>query len=248
MHVCADHVAEPRALGVVGAVVAGTVGVHAAQGLGVAGQEGLPGMVFVADDVAKFLAVLDQIADHAVFAAHGVRTEDTNAVEPGAVHGFEILAEQLVQAADHEHRHAVRGERTQGVRAGEQVVCDFLLPVVLSAAAENQVHMFRPRVALVVFVENRVVAVQRQPAHDGEHVAPISVDVHILRVQGHDVDAAARTRVGLGIRKVPGCFVHCWHDKLLHISLIASMHFVSMHDGDGVVGAVICRRPRPRHR
>ena len=51
--------------------------------------------------------------------------------------------------------------------------------------------MLGPVAALVVGVYAWLVAVQREPALDGEHVAGIAVDVHILRIQRHDVDDLA---------------------------------------------------------
>ena len=148
-------------------------------------------MVFVADDLAEIGGGFRKIADHACFLADRVRADHADAVESGAVDRFEILAEQLVQAADHQHRHAVRRERTQQVGALEEVVDDLLLAGVLAAATQNHVHVLGPVAALVVGVYARLVAVQREPALDGEHVAGIAVDVHILRIQRHDVDDLA---------------------------------------------------------
>ena len=93
MHVGADHVADHGAFGVVLAVVAGAFGIHHAQRLHALAQEGLPGMVLVADDIAELLGMLDQIADHAHVAALGVHAEDADAVKPSAVNRLEVFSE-----------------------------------------------------------------------------------------------------------------------------------------------------------
>ena len=118
----ADDVVDANALGAVLAVVAGAVMVHTAQRFDARIEECLPGMVLVADDVAEVRGMFDEVADHAHVAPDGVGADDADAVEPGAVDCLEVMAEQLVQAADHQHRHAIRGEAAQVVGAGEQVV------------------------------------------------------------------------------------------------------------------------------
>ena len=95
------------------AIVAGTVRVDDAERLHAFAQEGLAGMVFVADDVAEIGGMLGQIADHAHFLADRVRADHADAVKSGTIHRFEIFAEQLIQAADHEHGGAVCGQRAQ---------------------------------------------------------------------------------------------------------------------------------------
>ena len=49
-------------------------------------------------------------------------------------------------------------------------------------SAQNHVDVFGPRVALIVGVHVRFVAVQRESALDGEYVAGVAVDVHVFRI------------------------------------------------------------------
>ena len=182
MHVCANHIVDACAFRMILAIVAGTVRVDDAERLHAFAQEGLAGMVFVADDVAEIGGMLGQIADHAHFLADRVRADHADAVKSGTIHRFEIFAEQLIQAADHEHGGAVCGQRAQQVGAFEEVVDDFLLAGVLPAAAQNHIDVFGPRVALIVGVHVRFVAVQRESALDGEYVAGVAIDVHVFRI------------------------------------------------------------------
>ena len=113
MHVCANHIVDARAFRMILAIVAGAILVDSAERLHTFAQEGLAGMVFVADDIAKIGGMLSQIADHANFLTDRVRANHADAVESGTIHRFEIFAEQLVQAADHEHGGAIGSQRAQ---------------------------------------------------------------------------------------------------------------------------------------
>ena len=113
MHVCADHIVDARAFRMILAIVAGAVRVDDAERLHAFAQEGLAGMVFVADDVAEIGGMLGQIADHPHFLTDRVRADHADTVESGTIHRFEIFAEQLVQAADHEHGGAIGSQRAQ---------------------------------------------------------------------------------------------------------------------------------------
>ena len=88
-------------------VVAGAVRFDMAERLHPLAQERLAGMVFVADDLAEVVGRFGQIADHTHFPTDRIGANHADAVQPGAVDRLEIFAEQLVQAADHEHRHTV---------------------------------------------------------------------------------------------------------------------------------------------
>ena len=194
MHVRADDIADTSAFRMILAVVAGTIMIDMPQRQRSLAQERLPGMVLIADHVAEFVAVLDQIADHPVALPHRVRAEHVDAVQPLAFRGLEVFAEQLEQAADHQHRRTVRGQVAQPAGPLEQVAGDFLLPGVLTAATEDHVHALGPFVALIVCVQARLIPVQCQPAQNHQHVAGIPVDVHVLRVEGHHVDHFSHIR------------------------------------------------------
>ena len=143
--------------------------------------------------------MLNKIADHTHVLAHGISTDNADAVQTGAVHGFKVLAEQLVQAADHQHRRTVCGKRTQQVGAMVEVVDDFLLAGVLAAASQNKVHLVGPIVALIVLVNDRFVTVQFQPAADSQHVAGIAVDVHVFGIQGHHINCSGHVTFSLSM-------------------------------------------------
>ncbi len=104
--------------------------------------------------------------------------------------GLEELPEQLVQTADHEHRGPVFGQFLQRGLAREEVVLDDELSAVLSAAADDEVHVGREGVADVVFEQLRRVAVPAQPLREDQGVAPVAVDVHVPRVELQDPDGS----------------------------------------------------------
>ena len=95
------------------AIVTGAVRVDSAERLHTFAQEGLAGMIFVADDVAEIGGTLSQIADHTHFLTDRVRADHADAVKSGTIHRFEIFAEQLIQTADHEHGGAIGSQRAQ---------------------------------------------------------------------------------------------------------------------------------------
>ena len=188
-----------RALGMVFAIVASAVLIDGAEWLNAFAQEGLAGVVLVANHIAELVGMLNKIADHTHVLAHGISTDNADAVQTGAVHGFKVLAEQLVQAADHQHRRTVCGKRTQQVGAMVEVVDDFLLAGVLAAASQNKVHLVGPVVALIVLVDDRFITVQFQTAADSQHVAGIAVDVHVFGIQGHHINCSGHVAFSLSM-------------------------------------------------
>ena len=199
VHVGADHVVHARALGMVFAVVATAILIDRAERLYAVAQECLAGVVFVTNHIAELIRVLNQIANHAHVLAYGVGTDDADAVQSGTVHGFEVFAEQLVQAANHKHRGTVCGQRAQQVGTHVEVINNLLLTGVLTTTAQNEIDMFRPVITLIVLVNNRLITVQAQSTADSQHIARVTVDVHVLRVQGHDVDYLAHVAFSLSI-------------------------------------------------
>ena len=89
----------------------------------------------------------------------------------------------------------------QGGLAREEVVLDDELSAVLSAAADDQVHVRRERVADVVLEQFRRVAVPAQALREDQGVAPVAVDVHVPRVELQDPDGSLAGGRGIFGRK-----------------------------------------------
>ena len=108
-----------------------------------------------------------------------------------------------------------------GVGAAEQVLDDLALAVVLPAAAQDDVGVVRPWVVLVDGVDARLIAVEREPALHGEHVARIAVDVYdgvAARGVNTDLEQAVRAFVGMdpGTRK----HIYCTYTAMLAVRSI----------------------------
>ena len=188
VQVGAEHRAGDGTLGAVVAVVAQPGADRAERLLPVAEQRGA-GVVLVADDVAV-RGVEDDRADHPLGVALGGDVEDAEAGQAPALDGDEGVAEQLVHAADHQHRCAVGGQRPERVGVAGEVVLDPGLAAVLAAAADEQVRVLGQVLAGVVRRDDRLVAVPAQPGRQAAGVAQVAVDAHLARVEVDDVDPA----------------------------------------------------------
>ena len=172
----------------VGAVVA-QPGADRAERLLARAEQRRARVVLVADDVAVG-GVEDDRADHPLGVALRGDVEDAEAGQAPALDGDEGVAEQLVHAADHQHRRAVGGQVPQHVGVAGQVVLDPGLPAVLAAAAHEQVRVLGQVLAGVVRRDDRLVAVPAQPGRQAPGVAQVAVDAHLARVEVDEVDPA----------------------------------------------------------
>jgi hypothetical protein len=96
------------------------------------------------------------------------------------------VAEQLVTPADRQHHGATVNRPRDGVSLGAQHVgCDQALVAVLAAADVDQVR--RGPVEFLAQTRRRVVEADPSPLAappQEQDVAPVGVDVHLVRVQG----------------------------------------------------------------
>src|SRR5450759_690560 len=146
-------------------------------------------MVLVADHVAE-CRLQDHRADHPLGIALGGDVEDADPRKSLALDGDERVPEQLVHAADHQHRRAVSRQGAQDVGVVNQVVLDPRLPTVLAATAEHEVRVRREVVARVVLMDRGFVTVPTQSAGQATRVAEVSVDAHLAWVDVNDLDPA----------------------------------------------------------
>ena len=70
--------------------------------LGVAAESSKPGMVFVANDLAKFGTLNDGVADKALVAGDGFGIKDANAVQAYVVLSLKEMSKKLIKSADDE--------------------------------------------------------------------------------------------------------------------------------------------------
>ena len=84
-------------------------------------------MVFVAHHLAEVISFNSKIADQALRPTHGMCIKHVNARDNLPAHSAERMPKQLIQAADHQHGHAVTGPGAQLRGNLLQVVLDTLL-------------------------------------------------------------------------------------------------------------------------
>ncbi len=188
MEVGADHVVEAGSLGAVGAVVA-VAGAHRPEGCLACSQGGRAGMVLVAHDLAE-LRVEHHGADHPLGVALRGDVEDAEPRQAGALDGDEGVAEELVHAADHEHRGAPFGELAEPVADVLEVGLDAHLAGVLAPTTDQEVRIGGELAPGVVLVDHGAVAVATDPGGQAARVAEVAVDAHLARVQVDEVDHA----------------------------------------------------------
>ena len=92
------------------AIVAAAILGHHAQRLGPLPQVGQARVVLIADHPAEVLCLLHQVADHPLGLGDGVHVKDADPLQALMVGGLEIMAEELIEPADHQHGHILVGQ------------------------------------------------------------------------------------------------------------------------------------------
>lgn len=154
-------------------------------------------MVFITDDVPVLGGQHDR-ADHPLFVALGGDIEDPQAGQALPVDGDEGIAEELVHAADHEHRRAVGDEIAQPVGDAFEVDLDLGLTRVLATATDDEVRLLGEGLTGVVLVDDWHIAVAPDARGEAAGVAQVAVDAHLARVEVHEVDLALALATGVG--------------------------------------------------
>ena len=126
----ADDVVHPGPLGAVPAVVAVAAG-HRAEGPGPRAERGQPRVVLVADHGPEVLALERDVPDEPARPGHRLGVDEADARDLVAGAREEAVPEELVEAADGQHGHAVGRPGHQLRPARREVVLDALLPGVL---------------------------------------------------------------------------------------------------------------------
>ena len=127
-----------------------------------------------------------------------MRIKNADTLQHLTLTGAELLAEQLVQATNDEHRHAVLSQRAQGVTVRVQVVLNHGLTGVLTAATQNNVNVFREGLTGVVVKNLHVKAVRLRATSQRQGVTPVAVNVHVERVQLQDAQSLTVIRACRG--------------------------------------------------
>ena len=213
VQVGADDVVDAPALGGVLAVVA-VAHLHGAEGACARPQGGQAGVVLIADDRAEVLGVQGDVADEAGIAGHRMGVHEADTGDLLALGGGEAVPEELVEAADRQHRDAVGRPRLEGGADCDQVLLDAVLTGVLAAAAHEDVDVARQLVARVVGEQLDVVALPLGAPRQYERVAPVAVDVHVPRVELEQAQVPAGGAVS-------GVLVARGHDMTSSTSVIS---------------------------
>src|SRR5450631_3259098 len=151
-------------------------------------------MVLVANHVS-IGRIQDDRADHPLGITLSRHVEDADSGKPLSLNGDKRVTEELVHAADHQHRGAISRQGPKGNGVVGKVVLDPRLTAVLAAPAEHEVRVARKVVAGVVLVDQGLVTVPTQPACQAAGVAEIAVDAHLARVDMNDLDLALAVRL-----------------------------------------------------
>ena len=125
---------------------------------------------------------------------HWSEAEWTNALAAGTLDpfpliGLEVVPEQLVHAADHEHRHVVGLHRRQRRSLGLQILPDRDLTDVLATAADDEMRIAGQRIPDAAERDPARDARQLQPLGEHQTVAGVAVDVHLPLVQVDQVQS-----------------------------------------------------------
>jgi hypothetical protein len=193
-----DRAADATALRAARAVVA-EARHDATERLGARVQRRSPRMVLEAGNrpalAGNELGIEQDIADHPTLACNRVQREQADAGQLLAVPEAVEAAQQLVAAADGEHRSAARRGREQPLALVFEVARDERLLAVLAAADVEEVV----RAGLQDVVRRNGLHLELVPAPRGaalEHgdVPAVGVDVQVLGIEVPDDDLHAATQ------------------------------------------------------
>ena len=129
-----------------------------------------------------------EVPDEPLRARSGGHIEHPETGDRGAVLGQVLAPEELVAAADREHRRAALDRPTERVAGGSaKVGADEVLPLVLTATKEPQVRPVRVNgVAEGVRTNGDLDAAPARPLRQGEDVPAIAVDRHEIGIEVTD--------------------------------------------------------------
>jgi hypothetical protein len=142
------------------------------------------------------LALEQYVTDHASFPRDRVEREQSDAGQLCPVEVSVRAPEQLVAAADCEHRGSAVHSPTHVFRLRGQILRDQGLLAVLAASDVQQIVLIRPqRIADRDSPHLKVVAPPRRAAGKDRDVAAIGIDVEVVRIEMPDDDLhAARSQ------------------------------------------------------
>ncbi len=175
---------------------------HTAERLGAVLEDRPPRMVLESGDraaVARLELALEQhVADHPPVAGHRMERQDPRAGQLGARPIAVEVPEQLVAAADREHRGTSLHGLPKRLALARDVPCNQRLLAVLPAADVQKVVGARDdRIAHPDRPNLELVPTPLGPPRQHRDVAAVGVDVQVLGVQVTDADPhAARSQYG----------------------------------------------------
>jgi hypothetical protein len=135
------------------------------------------------------LALDQDVADHAAVAGNGLEGEEADAGHVLAVETAVSPAEELIAAADGKHGGALRNRLVQRVRLVHEILGNEELLPVLPAA--DVIEVVLSRSDRVVDAQRRhleLVAPPRCALFEHGDVAPVGVDVEVIRIKVPDPD------------------------------------------------------------
>src|SRR4029453_2026332 len=189
VQVAGHHVAVAGSLVAVLAVVPCALG-DCPQRLDARAEGGLSTVVLVAQDVSEFGGLERDIADQPLIRAVCFDIEDTDPGNDRACAGLEELSEELVETTYDQHWCALVRELPQMIGACLKIILNNQLAAVLPAAAHDDVNVLGKVVAYVVFKQLRRVAIPLDSLLGGPGSAPVTVNIHVPRVQLEDADGS----------------------------------------------------------
>ena len=175
--------AEPAALEPRAAVVAEACE-HPAERRGARVELGAARVVLEAGKrPAGPLALEQHVADHPALTGDRLQRQQPDAGELLAVAIPVEASEQLVAAADSEHRRAAVDDSPQRVALAHEVARDERLLAILAAADVQQVDPVRHVVVETDRHHRELVATQAGALAEHGNVAAVGVDVQVVRVE-----------------------------------------------------------------
>src|SRR6185437_10892658 len=154
------------------------------------------------------LALEQHVADHASFPRDCVERQQSDAGQLGPVEVSIRAPEQLVAAADREHRGSIGHRPTYVFRLRRQIRRDKGLLAVLAASDIQQIVLVgSQRIADRHRTHLKVMAPPRCAAGKDRDVAAVGIDVEVVRIEMPDDDLhAARSQYGRTKPRSPTTF------------------------------------------
>ena len=142
------------------------------------------------------LALEKDVADHPLLARHGLEWEKTDSRETGAAEVSIRTTEELVPAANREHRGAARCGSKHALRLPREIARNERLLAVLSAAHVQEVVLAGPHGdADTQLLDVQLVTAPRGAPREHRDVAAVRVDVQVIGIEMPDAQPhAARSQ------------------------------------------------------